>query len=130
MSMPPDADHVETRAKNIRALILDVDGVLTDGYLHYLPGGAESKTFHVRDGLGIKMLIAHRIRVGIISGRASEMVERRAFELGIEHVECRCLGASKAVGIGSIFGIGEPPVRRPNTTAITDETSATQHTVG
>ncbi len=86
MSMPPDADHVETRAKNIRALILDVDGVLTDGYLHYLPGGAESKTFHVRDGLGIKMLIAHRIRVGIISGRASEMVERRAFELGIEPV--------------------------------------------
>lgn len=86
MSMPPDASQVENRAKSVRALILDVDGVLTDGFLHYLPDGTETKTFHVRDGLGIKMLIANRVRVAIISGRSSEVVTRRAYELGVDPV--------------------------------------------
>ena len=58
MSMPPDPSIIDARAQKIRALILDVDGVLTDGRLTYLPGGGESKTFHVRDGLGIQLFIA------------------------------------------------------------------------
>lgn len=84
MAMPPDAAQIEGRAKKVRALVLDVDGVLTDGRLTYFPGGAEAKTFHVRDGLGIQLLQAAGCRVGLISGRESEVVGRRAKELGIE----------------------------------------------
>lgn len=86
MSMIPNTADVEPRAKHIRALILDVDGVLTDGRITYVSGGGESKTFHVRDGLGVQLLLAARIRVAIISGRASDIVERRARELGIDPV--------------------------------------------
>ncbi len=86
MSMIPNANEVEPRARRLRLLILDVDGVLTDGRVTYLPGGVESKTFHVRDGLGVQLLAAARIRVAIISGRASEVVERRGRELGIDPI--------------------------------------------
>src|SRR5688500_83378 len=84
MSMPPDPAQIETRAKRIRVLVLDVDGVLTDGRLTYLPGGGESKTFHVRDGLGIQLFIASGAKVALVSGRESEVVARRARELGID----------------------------------------------
>jgi 3-deoxy-D-manno-octulosonate 8-phosphate phosphatase (KDO 8-P phosphatase) len=86
MSMIPNSAEVEPRARRLRALILDVDGVLTDGRVTYLPGGHESKTFHVRDGLGIQLLVNARIRTAIISGRASEVVERRGRELGIDPI--------------------------------------------
>ncbi|MCC7384820.1 MAG: HAD hydrolase family protein [Deltaproteobacteria bacterium] len=86
MSILPNATDLEVRAKRVRALILDVDGVLTDGRVIYLSNGAEAKNFHVRDGLGVQLLLAARIRVGIISGRESEIVERRAKELGIDPV--------------------------------------------
>jgi 3-deoxy-D-manno-octulosonate 8-phosphate phosphatase (KDO 8-P phosphatase) len=84
MAMPPDPTQIESRAKKIRVLVLDVDGVLTDGRLVYLPGGGEAKTFHVRDGLGIQLLAASGTRVALVSGRESEVVARRAKELGIE----------------------------------------------
>src|SRR5690242_17449377 len=84
MTMPPDPAQVDARAKKIRVLVLDVDGVLTDGRLTYLPGGGESKTFHVRDGLGVQLLIASGVKVAVISGRESEVVNRRVRELGIE----------------------------------------------
>ncbi len=67
-------------------LVLDVDGVLTDGRLYYGPRGEELKVFHVRDGLGIRMLQAAGVRVGIISGRRSRMVLIRCRELGVRHV--------------------------------------------
>jgi 3-deoxy-D-manno-octulosonate 8-phosphate phosphatase (KDO 8-P phosphatase) len=86
MSLPPDPAQVEALARRIRALILDVDGVMTDGRILYLPGGGEYKAFNVRDGLGVKMLLAAGIQCAIISGRASEVVERRAAELGIHPV--------------------------------------------
>lgn len=86
MSMPPDPAQIESRAKRIRVLVLDVDGVLTDGRLTYLPGGGESKTFHVRDGLGIQLLIASGCKVAVVSGRESEVVARRARELNIDLV--------------------------------------------
>jgi len=74
------------RAKDVRMLILDVDGVLTDGSIILDNNGNELKSFHVRDGHGIKMLQKVGIEIAIITGRKSEVVERRAAELGIQHV--------------------------------------------
>lgn len=73
------------KARQVRMLILDVDGVLTDGGIYY-SCREEYKRFNVRDGLGIKMLVQEGIAVGIISGRTSEAVVRRAQELGIVEV--------------------------------------------
>jgi 3-deoxy-D-manno-octulosonate 8-phosphate phosphatase (KDO 8-P phosphatase) len=73
-------------ASRIRVLVLDVDGVLTDGRLWIGPGGETVKAFHVRDGVGIKALPAAGITAAIISGRSSESVAQRARELGIRHV--------------------------------------------
>lgn len=72
--------------RRARALVLDVDGVLTDGRLYYGAKGESLKAFHVRDGHGIKAVAAAGIAVAIISGRKSPMVARRARELGIRHV--------------------------------------------
>jgi len=74
------------KAKGIRMLILDVDGVLTEGQIFMDKNGDESKAFNVRDGHGIKMLQRTGIQVGILTGRTSEVVERRACDLGIKHV--------------------------------------------
>lgn len=74
------------RLKDIRLLLLDVDGVLTDGGIMYDANGVETKVFNVRDGHGIKMLQRHGIEVGIITGRTSVVVDIRAKELGIELV--------------------------------------------
>lgn len=74
------------RAAMIRLAIFDVDGVLTDGRLYFMPDGTEFKSFNTLDGHGIKMLIASGVQVAIISGRKSPLVERRAANLGIEHL--------------------------------------------
>jgi 3-deoxy-D-manno-octulosonate 8-phosphate phosphatase (KDO 8-P phosphatase) len=71
----------------IKLLVLDVDGVLTDGRLYYTAEGEALKVFHVRDGHGIKSLLAAGIAVAIISGRSSTALERRARELGITHIQ-------------------------------------------
>jgi 3-deoxy-D-manno-octulosonate 8-phosphate phosphatase (KDO 8-P phosphatase) len=70
----------------VRLLVLDVDGVLTDGRLLYGPKGEQLKAFHVRDGYGIKQVVEAGITVAIISGRKSAAVARRARDLGIRHV--------------------------------------------
>jgi 3-deoxy-D-manno-octulosonate 8-phosphate phosphatase (KDO 8-P phosphatase) len=72
--------------RRVRLLVLDVDGVLTDGRLYYGARGEMLKVFHVRDGHGIKEASAAGITVAIISGRKSAAVTRRARELGIRHV--------------------------------------------
>ncbi len=74
------------RARRIRLLILDVDGVMTDGGITVASDGSETKTFHVRDGHGIKLLQRAGVEVAIISGRRSRVVEHRAAELGISLV--------------------------------------------
>ena len=74
------------RAKALRLAIFDVDGVLTDGRLYFMPDGTEFKSFNTLDGHGIKMLIASGVEVAIISGRKSPLVERRAANLGIKHL--------------------------------------------
>ncbi len=73
------------RAATIRLLILDVDGVMTDGRLHYDAEGREFKTFHVRDGYGIKRVMEAGILVAVISGRRSQSAAGRMADLGIHH---------------------------------------------
>ena len=77
-------------AKDVKLLILDVDGVLTDGSIILDNEGNEFKIFNVRDGHGIKMLVKAGIWVALITGRHSKVVERRARELGITEVYQRC----------------------------------------
>lgn len=77
---------LSTTAKKIKMLLLDVDGVMTDGRIILDNQGNETKAFHVRDGRGIKLLQKSGIQVGIITGRNSEVVNIRARELGITEV--------------------------------------------
>ena len=81
--LAPDA---LARARRVRLVIFDVDGVLTDGRLWYGPGGEELKAFHAFDGHGVKLLRMAGLDTAIISGRKSQAVAERAKELGIEHV--------------------------------------------
>ncbi len=74
------------KAKKIKLLMLDVDGVLTDGRLYYTDHGEEIKAFNVLDGHGIVMLKDAGIKTAIISGRKSQAVKERARELGIKYV--------------------------------------------
>ena len=76
----------EDRASLVRLLALDVDGVMTDGQIYYSSSGDEIKAFNIKDGLGIKLLQNAGVKVAIITGRKSEIVARRAQELGIENV--------------------------------------------
>jgi 3-deoxy-D-manno-octulosonate 8-phosphate phosphatase (KDO 8-P phosphatase) len=78
------------RARKVKLLVMDVDGVWTDGHIYYVPnprgGLIETKTFHSRDGLGIRIAHSAGLITGIISGRKSPIVEYRARELGIHFV--------------------------------------------
>lgn len=74
------------RARAIRLLVLDVDGVLTDGRLHYGPRGEEWKVFHVRDGLALVGAQRAGLRVAVLSGRESPAVSRRMADLGVSEV--------------------------------------------
>ncbi len=78
--------ELKEKLKKIKFLILDVDGVLTDGSIVYSSMGEEIKTFNVHDGYGIEKLQAHNIFVGIITGRDSAIVEKRAKDLKIENL--------------------------------------------
>ena len=79
-------DEVLQRARNVKMLIFDVDGVLTDGSLFYDNNGQEYKAFNSRDGHGIKMLKASGVEAGIITGRTSNVVLHRAKNLGITRI--------------------------------------------
>lgn len=74
------------RAADIRLVLFDVDGVLTDGSLYFDGSGHEYKAFYARDGHGMKMLMQSGIEIGLITGRNSPVVEMRARELGIAHL--------------------------------------------
>lgn len=79
-------NDIAEKAKKIKLLILDVDGVMTDGSILLDNNGNEYKRFHVRDGHGIRMLDKAGIKTAIITGRRSKVVERRAEELAITDV--------------------------------------------
>jgi 3-deoxy-D-manno-octulosonate 8-phosphate phosphatase (KDO 8-P phosphatase) len=79
-----------TPLARIELLILDVDGVLTDGRLYFSARGETLKVFHVRDGHGIKLLMAAGVAVAVVSGRRSAAVAVRMRELGVHHVIQAC----------------------------------------
>lgn len=76
----------EDKAREVKIAVFDVDGVMTDGRLYYSSQGDELKAFNVKDGLGIKLLQRHGIKTAIITGRNSELVNRRAKELGFDYL--------------------------------------------
>ena len=81
-----DPRELRTVAAQIRLLVLDVDGVLTDGRLYYDADGRETKSFHVRDGYGIQQVLAAGLLVAVISGRRSTAAAARLAELRVPHV--------------------------------------------
>ena len=93
--MIPTREELERRATSLRLLLSDVDGVLTDGGLLYLDTGGEAKRFDVKDGLGLVRARRAGLLTGVISGRPSKAVERRARELGLDEVH---LGVADKVG--------------------------------
>ncbi len=78
--------RIFAKAKKVRLLMLDVDGILTDGRIYYTDNGEEIKAFNVLDGHGIVMLKDAGIKTAIISGRKSQAVKRRAEELGVKYL--------------------------------------------
>lgn len=74
------------RAASVQLMIFDVDGILTDGSLHFSPDGEVMKTFNVLDGHGIKLLQQAGVATAIISARQSPIVLKRATDLGVQHV--------------------------------------------
>jgi 3-deoxy-D-manno-octulosonate 8-phosphate phosphatase (KDO 8-P phosphatase) len=94
------ARHAAVAAR-IRLLVLDVDGVLTDGQIHYDAAGREFKSFHVRDGYGIVAVQRAGIEVAVISGRGSRATRARLRDLGIRHA--RLEAADKATALAALL---------------------------
>jgi len=88
--------QIDSLASNIKLLVLDVDGILSDGKLYFTNSGEEIKAFNTMDGLGLKLLMQAGIEVALITGRKSEIVNTRARNLGIRHV---FQGSDDKVGI-------------------------------
>lgn len=82
----PVSAKVMASAENIRLLILDVDGVMSDGLIYMGNNGEELKTFNVRDGYGIRCALTSGIEVAIITGRKAKLLEDRCATLGITHL--------------------------------------------
>ena len=106
----------EEKAAMIKLLFLDVDGVMTDGQITMNDKGEEIKSFDVKDGLGLRLLISSGIEVVIITGRESRVVEHRARDLGIEEVHqgvtdkralCRRLMDEKGIGKQEVGCMGD-----------------------
>jgi len=117
-----EPDEVERRAARVQLLLLDCDGVLTDGRITPVPGGDELKSFHTRDGHGLVMLHRAGVRSWIISGRTSRLVEMRAADLGIAFVRQGALDkveafeslmAEAGVGPGDAAFVGDDVVDIP-----------------
>ena len=83
--------------KNIKALILDVDGVLTDGSLFYNKDGEHIKKFNVRDGQGVKLAQSYNIEIALISARQCDIVKNRFNELGVKYIYQHCYDKVKKI---------------------------------
>ena len=83
--------------KNIKLLVLDIDGVLTDGSLYYDKNGEAFRKFNVKDGQGIKLAQAYNLEIAIISARECEIVKSRFNELGIKYLFQHCYDKAKKV---------------------------------
>ena len=82
----PENRLLMAKAEPVQLLLLDVDGVLTDGSLIYTENGSEGKSFNTQDGLGIRLVQKGGVEVGIITARKSELVRKRAEELGMKYI--------------------------------------------
>ena len=103
-------DVFARRAAGLEWLLFDVDGVLTDGYLHYTRWGEQIKRFHVHDGLGFRLAQGAGLKLGLLSGRRSRPLEKRAAELGFDEV---ILGSSdKAAAFEKFLAKHETTPRR------------------
>ncbi|MEM8739753.1 MAG: HAD hydrolase family protein [Planctomycetota bacterium] len=89
------SEHGEAAA--VQLMVFDVDGVLTDGAITYHGGGAESKNFHTKDGLGLRAAVSSGLKVAVITARSSEVVTRRMAELGVRDVVQGCRDKAKEV---------------------------------
>ena len=107
---------MEDKAAGIKLLFLDVDGVLTDGRITLNENGEEVKTFYVKDGLGLKLLMSDGVEVVIVTGRRSRVVAHRARELGIREVYqgisdksavCKRLIAQKGLKKSEVGSMGD-----------------------
>ncbi len=96
--------------QNVKLIVLDVDGTLTDGTLLYSDDGGQAKAFHVADGLGIVMAQAVGLRVAVISGRTSRVVETRMAELKVTDVVQNC--GDKAAALRTLLAKYRPAARR------------------
>ncbi len=112
MSRPP----LPRLLKKLRALVLDVDGVLTDGGMYYGPSGEGLKRFNVKDGLGLRLIGEAGLIVALISGENSEILKRRAEKLKIENVfvgvedKLRTLkdfAAARDIALGEVAYVGD-----------------------
>ena len=74
------------KLKDIQLLLLDVDGVLTDGSIIYSDETSETKVFNVKDGFGLKLIMGAGIKVGLVTGRTSKALDRRCRDLGIQYL--------------------------------------------
>jgi 3-deoxy-D-manno-octulosonate 8-phosphate phosphatase (KDO 8-P phosphatase) len=115
-------EDVERRAARVRLLLLDCDGVLTDGRITPVEGGEELKSFNTRDGHGLVLLHRAGLRSGIISGRTSRLVELRAADLGVSFVRQGALNkvavfegllAEASVEPGQVAYVGDDVVDIP-----------------
>jgi len=115
LTAPPFVDQAWEKLARVRALLLDVDGVLTDGAIVYDSAGQEIKSFHVRDGLGIRMMRMADIPVGVVTGRSSPALSHRLDNLKIrfradaiwdkaEAVEKMCADMGVAPGEAAFVG--------------------------
>lgn len=104
------------RASRVRLVAFDVDGVMTDGRLLYLADGTEAKSFNVLDGHGIKLLRQAGLVVVWITARTSPVVERRAAELGVDHLQqgepdklarLRALADGHGIALGEVAYMGD-----------------------
>ncbi len=95
----------KARAARVKLVAFDIDGVMTDGGLHYTDDGHELKTFNVQDGLGIVLLKRAGIEIAVITGRTSNVVACRAKDLGIDHV-FHGVGDKRAVSAALLDKLG------------------------
>jgi len=111
--------QARTPLERVRLVVLDVDGVMTDGRLYFDAQGEALKVFHVRDGLGLKQLMRAGIDIAVISGRRSEAVSTRCRELGIQLLEQGC--EDKVTALDRL--LEQLPLSREQALCIVDDTS-------
>ena len=98
------------KASQIKLVVFDVDGVLTDGRLIWTSEGSEARCFDVKDGTGIRLLLAHHIEVAVISARNSTIVSNRMQNLGVKHVFQGCI--DKATVLDAIIVMLDVNIRQ------------------